>query len=392
MAPQAYLEELLETFTKTGVPGCAVSVCHKGREIYCCEKGVSDVSAKRPFRRGDAIRLFSNTKVFTAVAMLTLVERGKCLLNEPIAKYLPEFEDVRVGCTAGNNSWSTRKPAAPLLIRDCLTMSSGIPYNVSVDGHPTSLTGAVLGDILTELCSRKSFTCRDFTKAIAKAPLLFDPGTSFAYGYSLDVIGALIEVLSDMDFEAYLKQAIFEPLGLKDTGFWLHPEREQQLVPLYDGEGMAVTSLDGSLNNLRVFMSGGGGLLSTLDDLTRFGCCLSMGGTLDGARIIGRKAVDLMRTNHLNAAQMSALGLVKRSGWAFLDGYGYGLGVWTMQDRRESGSCSSIGQFGWNGAAGTCLFIDPDEQFSVAYAQQVLGDPHAADNQPRIANAAYSLL
>lgn len=392
MTPEANLEILLEDFLRLGIPGCALTVCHKGREIFSCEKGYADVSTKRTFRRSDVIRLFSNTKVFTVVALMTLFERGTFLLNDPLAKYLPEFEDIQVGCLSSNNSWTLRKPETPLRIRDCLIMSSGIPYNTCIDGRFANITHAALDAALQNLYQSGSFTCREFTKAIAQVPLLFDPGTSFAYGYSLDIIGALIEVLAGMDLEAYLQKAVLDPLGLKDTGFWMHPERAEKLIPLYEPSGSPNPVLEGPLQNLSMFMSGGGGLLSTLDDLTRFGSVLSTGGTLDGIRILGRKTIDLMRMNHLNTAQMHTFDLTKQTGWSFLEGYGYGLGVWTLLDPCAAGSSATPGQFGWNGAAGTCLFIDPAEQLSIAYAQQVLPNNYACACQPRMVNAAYSLL
>ena len=392
MTPEANLERLLDDFLRLGIPGCALTVCHKGKEIFSCEKGYSDVAAKRPFRRSDTIRLFSNSKVFTAVTLLTLLERGKFLLYEPLSKYLPEFRDIRVGCLAGNNSWVTREPTTQLCIRDCLTMSTGFPYDVAVNDQPTSFTGAALRDALHALYSKGSFTCRDFARALAQVPLLFDPGTSFMYGYSLDLAGALIEVLADRELGDYMKKAVLEPLGLEHTGFWSQSELAGQLVPAYDPSGTVIDALEGPLQNVRMFPSGGGGLLSTLDDLSRFGCALSMGGTLAGGRVLGRKTIDLMRQNHLNGEQMLALNQVKQYGWPFLNGYGYGLGVWTYQNPREGGLNSSIGQFGWNGAAGTCLFVDPEEQLSIAYAQQVLPNAFGNECQPRLVNAAYALL
>jgi len=213
-------------------------------------------------------------------------------------------------------------------------------------------------------------------------------------------LGALIEVLSNMSFDEYLHEAIFKPLGLENASFFITDKNKYLLAKKYlprEEDGTYLVNeeeLDGVVNYdpAHRFMSGGAGLLMTTDELCRFANMLSMGGTLDGVRIIGRKTIDLMRENHLNAQQLASFRAAHANGWGFLAGYGYGLGVRTMIDKQSGGANSSLGEFGWAGATGTYLAADPDEEFSITYVQQMLPNPYEGYCHPRLRAASYALL
>ncbi len=387
---------LLARFAEEGPAGCALSVCKGGEEVFrhCC--GYADLESGEPLREDHIIRLFSNTKVFTNVLALTLYEKGRILLTDPIRDYLPEFSDSRVGFFTNNGTFSTRPAARPICVRDLMTMSSGLTYGTAMAGGENSQTNLYLQRAVDGLEAQGGYTVREFSRAVAQAPLLFDPGTQWHYGYSHDVLGALIEVVADMPFGDYLKQEILDPLGLEDTGFFLEEAKRGRLARQYhapDGQGRRLLSeeLDNAYDPAHRFQSGGAGLLSTLRDFSRFAAMLSMGGALDGVRILSRNTIDLMRMNHLGPQQMQTFIAAQENGWEFARGYGYGLGVRTMVDKARGGSNGSVGEFGWSGAAGTWLMADPEQQLSAAYVQQVLPNLYESSYHPRLRAAVYSL-
>lgn len=396
MNPQKNLEKLLEHFLEVGPAGCALRVTHHGKEIFTHSTGYADIENKIPLRPDSIVRLFSNTKVFTVVALMTLYEQGKFLLSDPLETYLPEFSKPMVASYAGSGAAILRPAKRSIQIRDLFTMTSGLPYGNDFAG-PYTTTHIRVEEALQELEGRGGYSVRDFSRRIAQVPLLFDPGSSWCYGLSHDVLGALIEVLSDMDFESYLKKVILDPLGLADTSFFIDDVKLPRLARQYTApDASAVRSVSERLDYYyrpeHAYMSGGAGLLSTLDDLSRFAAMLSMGGTLDGVRILGRKTIDLMRRNHLTPAQTEAFVAAQENGWDFMRGYGYGLGVRTMIDPVAAGSNGSIGEFGWAGAAGTWIMVDPSEGLSAAYVQQEFRNPHEGYCHPRLRNAVYALL
>lgn len=397
MSQSENIVKILENFLEVGPVGCGLVVTQNGKEIFSHCVGYSDAEAKTAFGRDSIVRLFSNSKVYTNVALMTLFEKGKFLLNDPIEKYLPEFSNPKVGFFTGNGVFTARPAKRSIYVRDLMSMASGLTYGAGISGGEYSQTHIKLGEAVDELEEKGGYTVREFTKRIAEVPLLFDPGSSWSYGYSHDVIGALIEVLSDMTFEEYLNEAIFKPLGIKDTSFFIEDSKRDRLARQYspreaDGSQMINEAGDGIYEKDHKFMGGGGGLLGTLDDLSRFASMLAMGGTLDGVRIIGRKTIDLMRENHLSPEQLNAFKAAHANGWEFLSGYGYGLGVRTMIDKAAGGCNGSLGEFGWAGAAGTWLLADPEEKLSIAYTQQVLPNPYEGYCHPRMRAAVYALI
>lgn len=391
------LKQLLEDFLKVGPVGCGAIICRDGKPIFSECAGYSDYENRIPMTQDTIIRLYSNTKVFTNVALMTLYEKGKLLLDEPVEKYLPEFSSPKVGFYTGNGVYTLRPAARTIRIRDLMTMTSGLTYGTGIAGGAYSVSHICMEDALRDLEQMGGYTVRDFTQRISEVPLLFDPGTSWCYSYSHDVLGALIEVIADEEFEAYMKRTVLDPLGLEDTSFFLPERKKERLARLYAprdsaGRNALVTDQDQAYSASHKFKSGGGGLLSTLTDLSRFVAMLSMGGTLDGHRILGRKTIDLMRENQLTGKALQAFQDCHRNGWEFLRGYGYGLGVRTMINRAEAGANSTDGEFGWAGAAGTYLSADVQEGYSVVYAQQVIPNPYEGYCHPRIRSAAYAML
>lgn len=379
------LNPLLKSFVERGPAGCACSVTRRGETLYEGYFGYADLEKKTPISTDTIYRIYSMSKVVTCTAALMLYERGLYLLNDPLDEYLPEFKNSMVYRQAPDGTVYTSPGSRPIRIKDLFTMSSGLPY----PGNDND-TARGIAKVMNGLSSNGGkFDVRTLTKAIAEIPLAFDPGTHWMYGLSHDVLGALIEVLSGKKFGEFLKDEIFDPLGMKDTFFRIPEDKKPRLCSLYDrSEDGTLTKnekMDADYQPDAAFESGGAGLLSTLGDYSRFAEMLARGGELKGVRLLGSKTINLMSTNHLCPQQLVDFN------WPYQAGYGYGLGVRVMIDPATGGSNSSLGEFGWCGMAGTWVLIDPKEELSAVYMQQMFPN-FEAYHQPRLRAVIYGAL
>jgi CubicO group peptidase (beta-lactamase class C family) len=336
--------------------------------------------------------MFSNTKNITVVAALILYERGKFLLNDPIEKYLPFFGDMQYCYVDGSNSVNTVPVSHSIRIKDLFSMTSGLVY-----GGLGSFTHSELEKEAGGFLPKENWTTMEYVEQISKIPLAFDPGTSWSYGFSHDVLGALIEAISGKKFSEFLSDEIFKPLKMNNTSFRFSEESRSNLAGFYmveDGGLRKDSFLDQLYDPSNKYELGGAGLLSTLEDMTRFTTMLSVGGTLEGNRILGRRTIDLMRQNHLGPGPLAAFQKVHEVSWPWFEGYGYGLGVRTLIDKTASGSNGSIGEFGWCGAAGSWIMIDPDEELAACYMHQLFPlEKNLQDYcHPRLRNVIYGVL
>ena len=344
----ADLVRFLEDREKLDVPGNGLLVWHKGKEIFRHFSGNAGPET--------LFRIFSMTKVATVTAALQLMERGLFTMEDPLGDYLPEYAEMTVWDKEKNEAVPAKNT---LRVRDLFCMSAGLTY-----GGEWSENGRQIDRIRAELAEKHdgNYTTQEFARAIAKAPLLFEPGTHWNYSLCHDVLGALIEVLSGENFGEYLEKHIFAPLGMKDTGFHCPEDKQDRIAQFGDGS-------DDGRNAMYApgvkYESGGGGLLSTADDYMKFAEALThMGTATDGTRILGRKTVDLLRQDQLNADQKADFN------WDYLKGYSYGLGVRTLLDPAKAGIPGSVGEFGWCGVLGTWMLMDPEEELSVIYMHQ----------------------
>lgn len=382
------LGPLLKSFLVNGPAGCACSVIHNGELRYQEYFGYADLDTKTPISPDTIYRIFSMTKVLTCTAALMLYERGLYLLNDPLGEYLPEFKNPQVYRYTANNSLYTSPAATPILVRDLFTMTSGLTY----DDNDTE-TGRQISNAMAELKQKEEvglkYDIRDFSKVLAGIPLSFDPGTHWRYSLGHDILAAFIEALSGKKFGQFLKDEIFEPLGMKNTFHRLPEEKKHLLCSFYDrtinGRMDKSTLPDTHIHSDSIFEGGGSGLLTTIGDYARFAQMLAQGGELDGSRILGRKTVELMSANHLNSQQMADFN------WSHLAGYGYGLGVRVLVNPPAGGCNGTIGEFGWAGKLGTWLLIDPKEHLSLVYMQQLFPSLEAYQ-APRIHNVVYGAL
>ncbi|MCL5744596.1 MAG: beta-lactamase family protein [Acidobacteria bacterium] len=316
------------------------------------------------------VRMYSMTKAVTGVAAMILYEEGRFALSEPLSKYLPEFKEMRVARestgTGGKRIYYTVPADRAITIRDLFRHTSGLDYN-----GPRDETGEFaykkLG--LQGGAPKVNFDLAEAVRRLAGAPLVDQPGTTWRYGYSVDILGRLVEVTSGQTLDRFCQERIFAPLGMKDSGFFVPEEKWNRLAVLYapkKGGGIerSQSPAQESFKKKPVLLLGGAGLVSTLDDYARFCMMLLNGGQLDGARILGRKSVELMRSDHL--------GKLARTGGALSDGDGFGLTFAINLGPGKSAEVGSEGTFRWSGAAGTTFWIDPKEHMIAVFLIQVL--------------------
>ncbi|AWB43766.1 serine hydrolase [Paenibacillus sp. CAA11] len=382
------VDQLLRRFAAPGQgpAGCACAIGQDGQLLYEGYHGYADLEAGRPITEDTVFRLFSMTKVIVCTAALMLYERGEFLLNEPLYEYFPEFRHSKVVKLTPNGYSYVEEAKQPILIKHLFNMSAGLPYPSDHLG-----TASAMRDVISGLREKHGkYDLRTEIKALAEVALAFEPGTRWLYGYGHDLVAGLIEVISGKSVGQFLKEEIFEPLGMRDTAYRYQGDIESRMAAFYERteEGKLVKvdpSLDEHHQPDAIYEAGGTGLYSTVRDYLAFSQMLACGGKAQGVQILGRKTIDLMRTNHLDETQLSDF----RN--SYHAGYGYGLGVRTMMDPALGHSNTSIREFGWTGFAGTWVSIDPSERFSVVYMHQMI--PNMEEyHHLRVRAAAYGCL
>ena len=311
-------------------------------------------------------RLYSMTKPVVCVALMTLLEEARFTLIDPVAKYIPAFGRVKVREADG----SLVDPVRPITVRDLMTHMSGLSYHFVEDSPLRKMYGEA--KLFDAQCSLEAGI-----EDLASFPLAFQPGSRWRYSVGIDVAARVIEVISGRPLGAFLRERLFEPLGMVDTAFGVPPEKRNRLAAMYGrpdliGPDMTVSSeleawakgvndrLDVSrsypVDSPDVFMRGGVGLFSTIGDYFRFAQMLANGGELEATRVLGRKTLELMHLNYVPAALLPL-----EIGGLPLPGYGFGLGSRLLMDVAQSGAPGSAGEFGWSGAAKTTYWVDPKE-------------------------------
>lgn len=349
------------------IAGAVALVQQQGKPVYYEAIGKSDAEANTAMTRDAIFRIASMTKPITSVAIMMLVEEGKLRLDDPLAKHLPEFEDMRVLVpTKGSDDKGYRlvKAERPITIRHLLTHTSGIIYRFSGRPHLAKLyADAGVSDGLVET----EGTIGENVKRIAKLPLLHQPGTAWEYGLNTDVLGRVVEVASGKSLAAFFRERIFTPLQMNDTGFVVPREKRSRLAALYTPDdrqairraasgrievGSLVYSASYPTADNSRYYSGGGGLVSTARDYGRFLQMLLNRGELDGKRLLKPETVDQMTRNQIGDKQ---IGFTVHG-----DGFGYGFGV--VKGREKPPSPASVGSYSWGGIFNTFFWVDPRRQ------------------------------
>jgi CubicO group peptidase (beta-lactamase class C family) len=367
--------------------GISLAVARHGQLVYAKDFGVQDITTGAALRSDAVFRIASMTKPVTGVAMLLLYEEGKWQLDDPVALFLPEFADLTVLDPGGR----LVPPVHPMTMRELITNTGGISGDAGVAGQFANGPGNEVRRLYLEAGLTEG-TIADMVAKIAAIPLATQPGTQFQYGLSQDVQGRIVEVLSGQRLDEFLRTRIFEPLRMPDTGFAVRPNELHRLVPLaaYDGSlSLAPSRLawpavlfgDGHADQTPRFLSGGGGLYSTLADYLRFAQMLGNRGELDGVQILAGTSVGLMASNLLPVG----VPVEFRQRWA---GQGYGVDVGVILDPGRAtftGGPIGTGTFHWSGAHGTWFWVDPTYDIVVVGMVQQefagivhMGIPHPA--------------
>jgi CubicO group peptidase (beta-lactamase class C family) len=359
--------------------------------------GRMDRERDRPMAEDAIVRLYSMTKPITSLALMMLYERGLFQLNDPAIKILPELADQRVWLSGEGEAMITEPQARPITIRDLLRHTSGLSYGgvLQTLGIPFPLSAVDKAYIAAGVRQDANETLDDFITHLGRTPLRYQPGSAWMYSLSTDVCGALVQRLSGKPFDVFLKEEIFEPLGMTDTGFYAPAEKAQRLAACYQRTPSVLAALQDDPAKSPylkppAFISGGGGLVGTLSDYHRFCECLRRGGELDGARLIGPRTLALMHRNHLPGGKsLSDLALdgFSETGNA---GVGFGLGFAMTLDQMPSGALGQ-GDYYWGGAASTIFWVDPAEDLVAIFLTQLLPSSTYAI-RAQIRNMVYSAI
>lgn len=393
---ESIVKKALDGIVESGfVPGCAVAIGKGGEKAFEVYSGIADKETGRPVQADTCYRMYSMTKILTVAAIMQLWDRGQIRLNDRLSKFIPEYKNQMVAERQLSGAYEMSAAKREIMIFDLLTMTSGIPYDAE------GPTGQAVSDI-----ARRAREAREngnewdtlrLAKEFAGIPLLFHPGTYFQYGLSHDILGAVVEVITGENLYEYLKNNFFEPLGMKDACFEINDNNKNRMAGQYNAAGRACGGIssniiDSTLNyDNPKFFSGGAGLICTMDDYFKFARMLAKNGTVDGKRYLSRKAVELLRSPKLNERQLLTYNSASENPDNIYRGYNYGFGVRVCEKENLSANANSKGEYGWAGALGTWMLIDPKEDIFLVYVHQRTPVEHEA-YVPQLTCAVYSSL
>lgn len=389
----ARIDEHFAQYVDDGrLAGWQIAVTRRGETVHASTYGRRDREAGLPVEPDTLWRIYSMTKPITSVAAMQLWEQGRFELTDEVSRYIPAFADVRV-----YDRGSAQKPylvpaTEPVRIWHLLTHTAGLTYGFM---H-TSVTDAIYRANGYEWGVPAGLDLAAACDAWAALPLLFQPGSRWGYSVATDVLGRIVEVVSGQPLDTYLAEHVTGPLGMVDTSFWVEPERADRLAALYtpnpaDGTAVRLDAFGAGALREPLFLSGGGGLVSTAADYARFTAALLRGGELDGVRLLGSRTLAMMTQNHLPGGL--DLGALSTGGFAetTFEGVGFGLGFATVLDPLPSKTLVSRGEYFWGGAASTAFWVDPAEEVTALLMTQLLpSSTHPL--RPQLRQLVYSAL
>lgn len=390
------LDQFIQDYVNKGyIPGGVFLVARDNQIVYNKTFGFRVPDKKTTYKKDDIFRICSMTKAITTVAIMQLYEQGKLGLNDPVQNYIPAFNKTQVLDTFNDkdSSYTTVPVKSPITIRQLLTHTSGIAYG---DFYPGKIMAVYKkNNMLGVGLSHNSWTTEEFINRLAEVPLAFQPGDHFLYGLNMDVLGRVIEVVSGEKLADYFRKHIFEPLGMKDTWFYLPKEKQNRLVPIYGYDannqfeilknaGLA-TNPDYPKNTDIGHYAGGGGLSSTAMDYAIFIQTLLNNGIYSGKRILSRKTVEVMTADQMISLNEQGKGYSQNPGETFC------LGFSLITDQGKGISCKSPGTFEWGGYFTTKFFIDPKEDLIFVGMMQIHNFQHG-EFFDRLASIIYGSL
>ena len=395
MSNWSKLDQLLVRLTEGDVPGCGVVVMQNNQVVHEAYAGYADVERGIKVDENSIFRHASSTKLFTYVIGMMLYEEGRFRFTDPIGAYLPEWKKPVKVVYTGRGERKIVPAEREITIRDAFSMTCGLPYcmgpTVHDESNPTIAAMAKGVRAISE--NGRIPTLREEVRAASQAPLMFEPGSHWLYGFGSEIVGALVETITGKTVRRNMQERLIEPLGLQNTATLLGKEMMERLVTCYEitedhREIPMPHEQEDILKPGSVPEGARANLNSNCRDFAVFLSMLANGGTYQGIRLLGRKSIDLMRTNQLGR---EALEDFRSSNGNDLAGYGYGLGVRTLMDKAPGGNNGSIGEFGWSGGYGTWALADPEEHLAIFYAQNTRGQ-HAEENHILVRQTVYGCL
>ncbi|MBR5980105.1 MAG: beta-lactamase family protein [Oscillospiraceae bacterium] len=399
MSEFKHLDELFQKFVDDGLPGCSCVIAKKGEILYENYFGYSDIENKVPLTENNLFRQASLTKIAMYTTAMMLYEQGKFLMTDPIYEYFPEWKNSTKTITLPNGKVEVVPVDHPITVKNIMNMTCGLPYQMIMGNipvaHPTS---RAMARAMKDLTDKGHYTLREQIKAISTVPLAFEPGTRWLYGFASELTAGLLEVIGGKAAELVIKENLFDALGMDDSANFLNDRiTEDRLVKGYylvrgkklGDEGALVVSppdREASMVGKLGEVSGFQRVITNSKDYTKLMQMLANGGVYNGERIMGRKTIDLMRTNTISDK------LIKEDfSNTYLAGYGYGYGVRTLMDKYVGHHNGSLGQFGWTGGSGTWAEADPSEGTSIVYMHNVQPN-HEEYHHIRMRDVAYGCL
>ena len=371
------LDKHIEKFVEEGnVPGGVFTIVRKGEMVYHKSFGYRTLEKKVPYKKDDIFRLASMTKAFTTVSIMQLYERGKLGLDDPIYYYIPAFAKMTVldKFNKADSSFTTIKAKKKITIRHLLTHTSGITYG---SFNPGKIQAVYIKTGVNDFgLSHRTISTEQMANQIATAPLIFEPGEKYMYGLNMEVLGRIIEVISRKPLNEYFRTNIFEPLGMKDTYFYLPKSKQDRLVPVYSysKDKKIVMASDTDFGSFVQYpkmkdnnhYAGGGGASGTAIDYAVFIQMLLNDGKYNGKRIVSRKSIEVMTSDQLILLNQ------KGNGYSKTPGITYGLGFALTTEQGRSVSHKSPGTYEWGGVFNTKFFIDPEEELIFVGMTQIV--------------------
>ena len=364
------------------IPGAAVMIQRHGKIAYYETFGVRDPATKAPMTANTIFRIYSMSKPITTVAAMMLVEEGKLQLGDPVAKFIPAFKDVKVGVEKkgddGKMALDLVPSRRPMTVQDLMRHTSGITYGFFGEGLVKK--AYVDAKMFSDDVDNAGFADR-----IAKLPLAYQPGSTWDYSHSTDILGRVVEVVSGKSLYQFEKERILDPLGMKDTSFYVTDKAKQSLIaePFPEDRKIGNDAQMGDPRIARKWESGGGGMMSTLSDYARFTKMLLNGGLLDGKRYLSPKTIAYMGSNHIGPGS----GVVPGPYYLPGPGFGFGLGFAVRTDPGISMMEGSVGEMNWSGAGGTTFWVDPKEDMFVVFMSQTV--QHRGRHRIALKNLVY---
>ena len=380
------LDAVLKSYVENEqLAGQVAMVLRKGRVVFSAANGWQDKSAGIPMSEDSIFRIASQTKALVSTGIMILHERGQLDISHPLSRYIPEWEHMKVAVSEADGSYRLEDARRPITIRHLLTHTGGISYGSGPARDQWQQAG-----FQGWYFAHRTEPVLESIKRMAALPLDQHPGEEYIYGYNTDILGAVIEVASGKDLSTFMTEELFEPLAMTDTHFFLPEDKAARLSVVYEpapGGGIrAIDSSDGMQSQglyvqgsgPNTSFSGGAGLVSTANDYARFLQMTLNGGELDGQRILSRKTIELMTTDHLG-------------GIPFRDGQGFGLGFFVVTDLGERGILGSEGEYGWGGAYHTTYWVDPAEELVVVYLTQLI-PARGIDDYSKLRSGIYQAI